>query len=306
MSVIDVYALSKRYGRRTAVDGVTFSVAAGEIFGLVGPNGAGKTTTIECIAGLLRPDGGSVRVFGRDPATDRGLRLRVGVQLQHAALPDRLTVREAVALFASFYPEPAEPDPLLDEFGLADVAQTAFAKLSGGQRQRLSVALAMVGRPELAILDELTTGLDPQARRDTWELLRRLRERGTTIVVVTHSMEEAEQLCDRVALVRTGKLAALDTPAGLVRSIQSGQTVSFTPSAPLPREALLGLPGVASVDVHGSELTVRGSGDLAATVIAELCARQLTPLGLRLDRASLDDAYLALVGPALSTEESAA
>jgi ABC-2 type transport system ATP-binding protein len=295
MAVIEVSELRKTYGATPAVDGVSFAVEEGEIFGILGPNGAGKTTTVECIAGLRHPDSGSVRVLGLDPGQDRELRELVGVQLQHSALADRLRVREAVQLFATFYRTPADPDELLDTLGLTDKAGTSFAKLSGGQKQRLSIALAIVGNPKVAILDEITTGLDPQARRDTWHLVRRVRDRGTTVILVTHSMEEAEKLCDRVAVLRQGQLVALDTPADLIRSLQSGQTMRFTPSGPLAPADLAGLPGVSGVRAIDRELVVTGSGDLPATVIAELCSRRLLPRGLHLTNASLDDAYLALV-----------
>jgi ABC-2 type transport system ATP-binding protein len=217
MPVIEITQLSKRYGDRPVVDDVSFTVEAGEIFGVVGPNGAGKTTTVECVAGLRRPDGGTVRVLGLDPARDRAeLRRRVGVQLQESQLPDRLKVWEALDLYRSFYPEPADARALLADVGLTDKRNTVFSKLSGGQKQRLSIALALIGNPRLAILDELTTGLDPQARRDTWQLVRDIRDRGVTVVLVTHFMDEAERLCDRIAVVNGGRLVALDTPAALI------------------------------------------------------------------------------------------
>jgi ABC-type Na+ transport system ATPase subunit NatA/ABC-type multidrug transport system permease subunit len=205
MPVIEVENLSKRYGNKVAVDGISFDVEAGEIFGILGRNGAGKTTTVEMIEGLREPDGGTVRVLGLDPRRDRAeLRRRVGVQLQESRLQDRITVEEALALHASFHRAPADPDQLMDELGLADARATRFAKLSGGQQQRLSIALALIGDPEIAVLDELTTGLDPQARRDTWGLIERIRDRGVTVVLVTHFMEEAERLADRVALLDRG------------------------------------------------------------------------------------------------------
>ena len=217
MTVIDVRNLRKRYGALTAVEDVSFSVQDGEIFGLVGPNGAGKTTTVECIEGMRTPDGGSVRVLGLDPHRDRAaVRLAVGIQLQESRLPDRMKVREALDLYSSFYPHPADARELLDELGLRPSRDTVFAKLSGGQKQRLSIALALVGNPRVAILDELTTGLDPQARRDTWELVRQVRARGVTVLLVTHFMDEAERLCDRIAVLAGGRIAALATPADLV------------------------------------------------------------------------------------------
>ena len=217
MNVIEVNHLTKRYGDRAAVDGVSFSVEEGEIFGILGPNGAGKTTTVETIAGLRSPDGGTISVLGLDPRRDRErLRSLVGVQLQESELPERMTVAEALELFASFYEEPADPRTLIADLGLDDKRDTAYRHLSGGQKQRLSIALALVGRPRIAILDELSTGLDPQARRETWQLIESMRDRGVTVLLVTHLMEEAERLADRVAVFGEGRLIALDTPAGIV------------------------------------------------------------------------------------------
>jgi ABC-2 type transport system ATP-binding protein len=217
MAIIEVDGLRKAYDDTVAVDGVSFTVCQGEIFSLVGPNGAGKTSIVEMLAGLRRPDAGTVRVLGHDPARERReLAQRIGIQLQDAALPDRIRVREALDLYASFYRNRADWRELLAEWGLADKRNTAFADLSGGLKQRLLVALAFVGRPELVFLDELTTGLDPRARRATWEIIRTIRAKGATVVLVTHSMDEAEQLSDRVAVVDHGRLVALARPAALV------------------------------------------------------------------------------------------
>jgi ABC-2 type transport system ATP-binding protein len=215
MNVIEVTDLRKHYGSRQAVDGVSFAVEEGEIFGILGPNGAGKTTTVESIAGLRTPDSGTISVLGLHPRRDRErLRALVGVQLQESELPERITVREAVELFASFYAEPADPRELIGDLGLDDQRGAAYKNLSGGQKQRLSIALALVGRPKIAILDELSTGLDPHARRETWHLIESIRDRGVTILLVTHLMEEAERLADRVAVFGAGRVIALDTPAG--------------------------------------------------------------------------------------------
>ncbi|GGM55702.1 ABC transporter ATP-binding protein [Dactylosporangium sucinum] len=217
MAVIEVTNLQKRYADHVAVADVSFSVEAGEIFGIVGPNGAGKTTTVECVEGLRAPDGGSVRVLGLDPISDRAaVRRQLGIQLQESQLPDRIRVWEALDLYSSFYPDPADWRALMDDLGLAAKRNTPFAKLSGGQKQRLSIALALVGNPSVAILDELTTGLDPQARRDTWELIRQVRARGVTVVLVTHFMDEAERLCDRLAVIAAGRVVTVDTPANLI------------------------------------------------------------------------------------------
>jgi len=215
-AVIEVQQLHKRYGDRVAVDDVTFTVEEGEIFGILGPNGAGKTTTVECIEGLRSPDGGSIRVLGHDPGVDRAeLTQQLGVQLQDARVQDRLRVEEALRLYRSFYDDPADAEALLESLDLRDVRSTRCGRLSGGQRQRLSIALALIGNPRVVVLDELTTGLDPRARRDTWRLIADVRARGVTIVLVTHFMEEAERLCDRVALIDRGRVVRVDRPAAL-------------------------------------------------------------------------------------------
>jgi ABC-2 type transport system ATP-binding protein len=228
MAAVEVHGLRKRYGDVTAVDDVSLRVQAGEIFGIVGPNGAGKTTTVESIEGLRRPDAGTIRVLGLDPAAGparRELRQRIGVQLQQSALPDRLRVGEALDLYASFYRHPADWRALLEQWDLADKRRTAFSDLSGGQRQRLFIALALVGDPEIVFLDELTTGLDPHARRQALAQVAGLRERGITVVLVTHLMDEAERLCDRVAVVDAGRVVALDTPAALAARAGDGATL---------------------------------------------------------------------------------
>ncbi|GAA1412156.1 ABC transporter ATP-binding protein [Catellatospora coxensis] len=220
MTVIEVNGLTKRYGDRTVVDGVSFTVAEGEVFGILGENGAGKTTTVECISGLRTPDAGSISVFGLDSSADREeLRRIIGVQLQESQLQDRLRVGEAMQLYASFYRDPADWRELLAAVGLTEQVRMPYAKLSGGQKQRLSIALALIGNPRLAILDELTTGLDPRARRETWRLIRQIRDRGVTVLLVTHFMDEAERLCDRLAVLDGGKIVALDTPAALIANV---------------------------------------------------------------------------------------
>ncbi|MYW94437.1 ABC transporter ATP-binding protein [Amycolatopsis rubida] len=217
MRLIEVSELRKAYGGRVVVDGVSFSVDRGEIFGVLGTNGAGKTTAVECLQGLRAPDSGTISVLGLDPARDTAeLRRRVGTQLQDARLPEKLRVREALSLFASFYPDPADIDALLTRLGLDAHRDIAFGKLSGGLRQRLSIALALVGNPELAILDELTTGLDPHARQETWQLVENVRASGVTVVLVTHFMDEAQRLCDRLVLLDRGRVVATGTPAELL------------------------------------------------------------------------------------------
>ncbi|MET8003079.1 ABC transporter ATP-binding protein [Nonomuraea glycinis] len=301
MNVIEVENLHKRYPNHVAVDDVSFEVRAGEIFGILGPNGAGKTTTVECVSGLRLPDGGTVRVTGIDPAKDRdALRRVLGAQLQSAALPEKIKVWEAMDLYASFYAEPADWRALLEQVGLSGKRDTAFAKLSGGQRQRLSVALALVGKPRIAVLDELTTGLDPQARRDTWELVENIRDSGVTIVLVTHFMEEAERLCDRIALIDAGRVVATDSPAGLIARVGAEQRVRFRPSAPVADSVLTELPGVTDVSQSGGQVTVTGTGNLAHVVTLALAQKQIVPGDLRIEQASLDDAFLALTGRKLA------
>jgi len=233
MTAIEVERLRKRYGAKVAVDDVSFTVAEGEIFGLLGRNGAGKSSTVDCIAGLRVPDHGRIRVAGLDPHRDqRELRHLLGVQLQESALPAKLTVAEAMRLFASFYRSPADIAGLLDMLDLTEKRNTRYRGLSGGQKQRLSIALALIGRPRIAILDELTTGLDPVARRDTWAFVEDIRNQGVTIMLVTHFMTEAERLCDRVAILDHGRLAAIGTPAQLARPTLEDTFVALTAGRP--------------------------------------------------------------------------
>lgn len=232
MTAIEVEGLSKRFGSKVAVDDASFTVAEGEIFGLLGRNGAGKSTTVDCLAGLRVPDHGRIRVAGLDPRQDRReVRQLLGVQLQESQLPDRLTVAEAMRLYASFYPRPADIDGLLARLDLTDKRNTRYRRLSGGQKQRLSIALALIGRPRIAILDELTTGLDPVARRDTWQLIDDIRNQGVTIVLVTHFMDEAARLCDRVAIMRDGRIAALGAPAALAQPTLEDAFIQLTSRA---------------------------------------------------------------------------
>jgi ABC-2 type transport system ATP-binding protein len=297
MAVIEVSDLHKRYGETVAVDDVSFTVDEGEIFGILGPNGAGKTTTVECIEGLRTPDRGSITVLGLSPQRDRReLRQRLGVQLQESKLPDRLRVWEALDLYSSYYRRPADWNRLLETLGLAEKRNTPYAKLSGGQKQRLSIALALVGNPTVAILDELTTGLDPQARRDTWELIEQVRDSGVTIVLVTHFMDEAERLCDRLALIDSGRIVALDTPEGLVARATTRQRVLFRPSTPLDERLLADLSEVDAVRQRGEYLVVTGTGNLLHAVTSVLARHQIIAQDLRIEHASLDDAFVTLTG----------
>ncbi|HEX6685240.1 MAG TPA: ABC transporter ATP-binding protein [Candidatus Limnocylindrales bacterium] len=300
MAIIEVTNLHKRYGDTVAVDDISFAVEAGEIFGILGPNGAGKTTTVECVEGLRTPDRGSIAVLGLNPQRDRAeLRQRLGVQLQESNLPNRLKVWEALDLYSSYYRQPADWSRLLEILGLADKRNTPFAKLSGGQKQRLSIALALVGGPTIAVLDELTTGLDPQARRDTWELIEQVRDSGVTIVLVTHFMDEAERLCDRVALIDSGRIVALDTPAGLVARASAQQRVMFRPSIPLDEGLLADLPEVTDVRRRGDQVVVTGTGNLLHEVTSVLARHQIIAQDLRIEQASLDDAFVTLTGRTL-------
>ncbi|MFJ9907346.1 ATP-binding cassette domain-containing protein [Streptomyces sp. NPDC101152] len=295
MSVIEVSELRKSYGGRTVVDGVSFAVEEGEIFGILGPNGAGKTTTVECVEGLRVPDAGRVRVTGLDPVADHARVARVlGAQLQQSELQPKLTVREALELYASFYPSPLDWAPLAERLGLTPKLATRFAKLSGGQKQRLFIALALIGNPRVVVLDELTTGLDPRARRDTWQLIEDVRASGVTVLLVTHFMEEAQRLCDRIAVIDQGRVAALDTPAGLIRRSAGATVISFTPSAPLDDRDLQALPGLASVEHRDGRITLAGTDETVNAVITLLARHRVTAHQLRVVDATLDDAFLDL------------
>lgn len=307
MPIIEVKSLVKHYGHHTAVRDVSFTVEAGEIFGILGPNGAGKTTTVEIIAGMRQPDAGTIRVLGLNPQRDRTLlRQKLGVQLQHSELPEHIRVWEALDLYSSFYDAPANWQQLMHELGLAEKRNTAFSKLSGGQRQRLSIALALIGNPKVAILDELTTGLDPQARRDTWDLIERVRNQGATILLVTHFMEEAERLCDRLALIDAGRVVALDTPAGIVSRVKTEQRVHFRPSQPFDEGLLANLPEVQSVSWKGAVMVVSGTGNLVHAVTSMLARNQIIANELRVEQANLDDAFVALTGRPLGDEQEVA
>src|SRR5262245_15880237 len=297
MTAIEVEGLVKRYDGRTVVDDVSFTVERGEIFGIVGPNGAGKTTIVETIEGLRRPDEGRVRVLGLDPTRDAAeVRQRLGAQLQESRLPDKLRVWEAMDLYASLYRDPVPWPELLERFGLGDRRDARYKDLSGGQKQRLSAALALVGNPEVVVFDELTTGLDPQGRRDTWDLIERIRDDGVTIVLVTHFMEEAERLSDRVAVVANGRVVAIDTPISLVSRCAPEQTIRFRPSDPFEPELLTVLPEVTSVQRHGPRVIVTGTADVVQAVTSVLARHRIVAEDLRIEQANLDDAYVALTG----------
>jgi ABC-2 type transport system ATP-binding protein len=301
-SAVTITNLVKRYGSVRAVDDVSFSIQEGEIFGIIGPNGAGKTTTVECISGLRVPDSGSISLFGLSPQRDRyRIREFVGVQLQESALPPRLRVGEAVELFASFYPRPLDPHEVLKSLSIMNIERTAFKNLSGGEKQRVSIALALVGNPRIAILDELTTGLDPEARRGTWALIERMREGGVTVILVTHFMDEAETLCDRVALINGGRLIALDTPEAIAAEAGVNR-VRFVPSQPVDDKTLYAVRGVQVIERKDRYVTVTGTGDLAASLINALSAMGVQVSELEARGGNLDDAFIRLTRDTASTE----
>ena len=295
MTVIEVNGLTKAYDNVTVVDDVSFSVEAGEIFGIVGPNGAGKTTTVESVEGLRTPDSGTIRVLGLDPSQDRfEVTQRVGAQLQESRLQDKIKVGEALELYASFYRDPVDWHELLDRLGMEGKVNSKYSSLSGGQKPRLAVALALVGSPEVAILDELTTGLDPAARRSVWETIEQIKASGVTVVLVTHFMEEAERLCDRIMVMDRGRVVAIDSPAGLIARVGSEQRLRFRPSEPVADEALLALPEVAAVTHDGAYIVIAGTGNVVHAVTALLAQRRVIAEELRIEQNNLEDAYLTL------------
>jgi ABC-2 type transport system ATP-binding protein len=295
---IEVIGLRKRYGAVQAVDGISFTVRRGEVFGMLGPNGAGKTTTVEIIEGLRPADSGRVTVLGLDVARQpRAVKERIGVQLQTPALLPRLTVRELVALVASFYRTARSPDEVIALVGLEESGDRLAGTLSGGQTQRLSLALALVNRPEIVFLDEPTTGLDPQARLSLWGLIERVRAEGTTVVLTTHYMEEAERLCDRVAIIDRGRIVALDAPRALIAAHFQETAITFRLAGVTPAE-LAGLSGVRQVHTENGEITLYTT-DVPATMAALLAlvrARGAPLEGLYVRGATLEDVFLKLTG----------
>lgn len=296
--VIEVKNLRKTYGSVVAVDEISFEVYEGEIFGMVGPNGAGKTTTVECVEGLRKPDNGQLKVLGLDPQNDGySLRNRIGVQLQETALQDHLKVWEALDLFASFYSNPVDWQTLLEKMNLTEKRNTAFNKLSGGQKQRLFIALSLVNNPELVFFDELTTGLDPQARRNMWDLVRDIQQQGKTVVLTTHFMEEAERLCDRVAIVDQGRIVALDTPENLIRDLGAENRVVFTLNGEFEAEKLNELPSVSRVEQNGDRCQVYGNDESLVVDIVNTLSKNGYPFrDLRTEQATLEDVFLTLTG----------
>jgi len=293
-AIIQVENLRKTYGTTVAVDDISFDIAEGEIFGLLGPNGAGKTTTVEILQALRQPDAGIINVLGLDPRHDAiALRREIGSQLQESALPDRLKVWEALDLFASVTPNALDWPALLEQWGLAEKRKSSFASLSGGQRQRLFIALALVNNPRVVFLDEMTTGLDPTARRVAWDLIRSIRDKGATVVLVTHFMDEAEKLCDRVAIVDRGKIAAINSPQGLITEYASQIRVILT-TEETDLAFLNEIPQVKRFSRSGPRVEVEGSGPVLALVAAALVEHGIVPADLRVEQPTLEDVFLKL------------
>jgi ABC-2 type transport system ATP-binding protein len=298
-AVISVSGVRKTYGRTIAVDEVSFDVHDGEIFGLIGPNGAGKTTTMECVEGIRKPDRGSIAVLGLDPFRDvYQLQERIGVQLQQAHLQKRIKVWEAMHLWASLYKKPvSHGDRLLEQLGLKEKREAWFMTLSGGQQQRLFIALALINDPEVVFLDELTTGLDPQARRAIWELVRGIRARGKTVFLTTHLMEEAERLCDRVAIIEHGRIIDADTPQRLIDKHCPDRSVVLTTDDARAGECFRALRLAVDVKQEASQFTIHGRGDGFITeVIQCLAEHQVRVGGFRTELPTLEDVFLKLTG----------
>jgi ABC-2 type transport system ATP-binding protein len=303
-SIIQVEKLRKAYGTIVAVDDISFEVQEGEIFGMVGPNGAGKTTTIECLEGLRHPDRGSVHVLGVDPQREgQTLRLNAGMQLQQSNLPERMKVWEALDLYGSFYPHAANWETLLVQLGLDEKRNSPFSKLSGGQKQRLFIALALLPDPKLIFLDELTTGLDPQARHAIWDLVRDVRAKGKTILMTTHFMEEAERLCDRVAILDHGHIVALDSPAALIRNLGAEERISFSLDEAMPAALHKMLAKNGQVEIQGERITIHGRNNrqkaLVSEVVNQLAASGVRFHDLRTEQSNLEDVFLKLTGQAM-------
>ncbi|MBT3363973.1 MAG: ABC transporter ATP-binding protein [Chloroflexi bacterium] len=304
-NIIEVNNLRKTYGEVVAVDEVSFNVKEGEIFGLLGPNGAGKTTTVECLQGLRQSFTGDVRVLGLNPHDEaQDIRRQIGSQLQESALPDRIKVWEALDLFASLTPNGLDWEALLEQWGLTEKRSASFSSLSGGQRQRLFIALALVNDPKIVFLDEMTQGLDPAARHVAWDLIRAIRDKGKTVVMVTHFMDEAETLCDRLAIVDHGTIIATDTPQGLINTYASKINVLFSTDQS-DISYLEQITEVEKVTKHGSRVEVKGTGAVLAVVAHSLVEHGITPSDLRVEQPSLEDVFLNLTSGAPKTKVTA-
>jgi ABC-2 type transport system ATP-binding protein len=301
-SVIQVANFRKTYGKTVAVDDVSFDVRDGEIFGLIGPNGAGKTTTMECVEGIRQPDRGAISVLGLDPFRDvYRLQQRIGVQLQQAQLQKRIKVKEAVHLWTSLYRKPkADGDRLLEQLGLAEKRDAWFMTLSGGQKQRLFIVLALVNDPDVVFLDELTTGLDPQARRAIWDLVRGIRTRGKTVFLTTHLMEEAERLCDRVAIIEHGRIIDMDSPDGLVTRHCPERTVVLQTASPAALDRFRAIGGITDAVCDGTRFTLRGTGAGFVTAVIQMLSESgIAVTDLRTVHPTLEDVFLKLTGQAI-------
>jgi len=296
--IVQVENLFKSYGKIKAADDISFEVFKGEIFGVVGPNGAGKTTTIECIEGLRKSDSGNLKVMGLSPLTSgRALRNSIGIQLQESELPGRIKVWEAIDLFSSFYSKTIKYDPLLKDLGLDGKKSAYFSRLSGGQKQRLFIALSLINDPELVFLDELTTGLDPQARRATWELITTINKKGKTIFLTTHYMEEAERLCDRVAIMDHGKIIALDTPQNLIRSIKIENKLIFSVAGDFQLDTLNDTKSISKYEKLGDKVIVYGQGNkMIRDTVNFLVKDNIDFYDLKTEQATLEDVFLTLTG----------
>ena len=298
--IVKVEGLRKTYGATVAIDEVSFEVHQGEIFGMVGPNGAGKTTTIECLEGLRKPDRGQVTVLGVDPQLESHfLHLHTGMQLQQSNLPERMKVWEALDLYGSFYPKAADWEELLVQLGLEEKRNTAFSKLSGGQKQRLFIALALLPDPQLIFLDELTTGLDPQARHAIWDLVRQVRSKGKTILLTTHYMEEAERLCDRVAILDHGRIVAMDTPTELIHSRGGEERLVFSVDCSLPISFVEAISKIGWLENQGERVIIHSKGNqenLVSEVVSQLAKQGIHFHDLRTEQSTLEDVFLKLTG----------
>jgi ABC-2 type transport system ATP-binding protein len=296
--VVEVKELKKVYGELTAVDSISFDVYENEIFGMVGPNGAGKTTTIECVEGLRERDAGDISIFGLNPSkADTALKESIGIQLQETSLPERIRISEAMEMFSSLYPHPINWRKLIERLSLSDKVNSFFRELSGGQKQRLFIALALVNDPKLIFLDELSTGLDPQARHIMWDLVRDIRNEGKTIFLTTHYMEEAERLCDRVAIIDHGKIVALDTPENLVSSLGQEMRIQFVVEESFNVNGFKKLKEVTKTERIGDRIIVYGKGEeFVYKVIGSLFAKKIPFREVKIDQPNLEDVFIALTG----------
>jgi|AGTN01.1.fsa_nt_gi ABC-type multidrug transport system, ATPase component len=294
--VVEIQGLTVKYRNFVAVDNISFGVAPGEIFGIIGPNGAGKTSAMECLEGLNKPAGGQINVLGIDPANRKALYNHIGVQLQEASFPNLIKVEELCRLFSNFYKNPADYHMLLERFGLADRKKSYIKKLSGGQKQKVSIIAALIANPQIVFLDELTTGLDPQARIDMWELIRSLRDEGKTVLMTTHYMEEAEYLCDRVCVMSKGKIVAMGTVKALIEQAGLSQKIRFL-SRDAKKPGLMEIDHVTDVNIHDGVVELYGTGkNLLRDVTVYLTEHRIEFEDLSSKNPGLEDVFLKLTG----------